>query len=444
MGKLANMLVKGDDNNFYRDPVLQHEGDWLIDFNEDGPDEMIVQARLRKKGEPRSEPQPLVDPKEFIATYSLPIASLKYMGKSRHPHLLGKKVVVAVAYRITWAANARMPVKHMIGNSGMTSVLRPEGSEAWLFASEEDKAEWRQVLAEQQRQYEERTRPEREAALQRFQKAQTQSEPRPKPMPRPDPAFDAFSQQVIAAGLIPINHGGGHWQIKGGKFLVNYYPSRGTVYIAGTHGGRHGNVKKAIEAANKLPEKIAKNQQSERPNRHYAKRLRRQKWHKQGGICHWCHKPMVWGHKRASEDEKQEFASIDHVIPIARNGNNGDDNIVLAHVRCNSDRGCDMPEFFRNNPDDEDFGLDETTTSGEHSRLEGEPSGRGTTGDVCPEHVEGEHVEVEGEAGAAEKGTVPSGDSEDGGWYSNAGDRDNGECADVDERACDDGHEHMV
>lgn len=39
----------------------------------------------------------------------------------------------------------------------------------------------------------------------------------------------------------------------------------------------------------------------------------------------------------------EEEASVDHVLPKASGGHNGDNNLRLAHKRCNSIRGKEFP-----------------------------------------------------------------------------------------------------
>jgi len=46
--------------------------------------------------------------------------------------------------------------------------------------------------------------------------------------------FTNFKKKVEATGLKAIDRGRGHYQISGGPMLVNYYPTKGTIYVAGT------------------------------------------------------------------------------------------------------------------------------------------------------------------------------------------------------------------
>lgn len=75
--------------------------------------------------------------------------------------------------------------------------------------------------------------------------------------PRPMTAtWEEFARQVTAAGLIPhacvLDPKPGqvaHWQIKGGACVVNYYPTRGSIWT-NRHGSKfHGTVSDAISAA---------------------------------------------------------------------------------------------------------------------------------------------------------------------------------------------------
>ncbi len=46
-------------------------------------------------------------------------------------------------------------------------------------------------------------------------------------------AFEEFKALAGKHGLTAVDHGHGHWQVRGGARIVNYYPSKGTVYICG-------------------------------------------------------------------------------------------------------------------------------------------------------------------------------------------------------------------
>lgn len=143
--------------------------------------------------------------------------------------------------------------------------------------------------------------------------------------------YSSFARQVEVAGLIPVNHGRGHWQIKGGPLLVNYYPATGTIYVNGTTGGRRGKLEDAIAAA-KTPPPVTEDRDSRKNRKWNRRRLFR--LYKKSSICHWCGKSV-----------SPQEASLDHVIPLSRGGLTNMNNLVLAHKKCNHGRGNEMPEI---------------------------------------------------------------------------------------------------
>ncbi len=142
--------------------------------------------------------------------------------------------------------------------------------------------------------------------------------------------FEDFAKQVRAAGLEPADRGNGHWQIRGGALLVNFYPHakrRPTFYVAGTTSKRSGGIADAI-AATKTPPPLAVIRDKRRQQTATKRRL----WLK-NPHCHWCKRKL----------EKDE-ATVDHVIPLARGGLDNHNNKVLACGNCNQARGHEMPE----------------------------------------------------------------------------------------------------
>lgn len=57
----------------------------------------------------------------------------------------------------------------------------------------------------------------------------------------------------------------------------------------------------------------------------------------QCGICWICLEPMTLDRQHV------DFATIDHVVPLARSGSNNPKNKLLAHKRCNEERGAPQP-----------------------------------------------------------------------------------------------------
>jgi hypothetical protein len=73
-------------------------------------------------------------------------------------------------------------------------------------------------------------------------------------------------------------------------------------------------------------------------------RQRRERMFKeQGGICHWCKRPMELIHLKITPKgyvkNNGGFATFEHLIPRAKGGKKlGKANIVLAHATCNRNR----------------------------------------------------------------------------------------------------------
>lgn len=67
------------------------------------------------------------------------------------------------------------------------------------------------------------------------------------------------------------------------------------------------------------------------PNAVFRRKRRLRKWFKQEGLCAYCEKPMP-----LSE------VTFDHVIPISKGGTFANNNIVLAHYKCNRDKGSKL------------------------------------------------------------------------------------------------------
>ena len=68
-----------------------------------------------------------------------------------------------------------------------------------------------------------------------------------------------------------------------------------------------------------------------KPNVVSAKRLHR----RDGGICGLCLKPV----DPAIRYPHPGAATVDHIVPITRGGTQDDDNLQLAHARCNTSKG---------------------------------------------------------------------------------------------------------
>lgn len=149
-------------------------------------------------------------------------------------------------------------------------------------------------------------------------------------------------EAATVRGAEIIDRGHGHFQIKG-ALLVNYYPNakRQTAYIAGTTAGKQFvNPEQAVALAFKPP--AYRPGESERKSGGYRRvkvRLFKRQKH-----CHWCAVKLTLDSRHVDTDTLRK-ATLDHVVPLSRNGLDNDNNRVLACDPCNQKRGHSMPEL---------------------------------------------------------------------------------------------------
>lgn len=144
--------------------------------------------------------------------------------------------------------------------------------------------------------------------------------------------FSDFAALAESEGLQALDRGHGHWQVRG-KIIVNYYPHarRGpTIYINGTRQALGtGTPAKVMKLANSQPP-LRPGTAGPRPRPEWVKRQRARLF-KRDPRCHWCRAPLTL-----------ETATLEHIIPRARGGSDYPDNLTLACLECNFQRGCDM------------------------------------------------------------------------------------------------------
>lgn len=76
-----------------------------------------------------------------------------------------------------------------------------------------------------------------------------------------------------------------------------------------------------------------------------SKRLLKQKlYDKQRGVCFYCERKMVKLTWNNAHNERQ--ATLDHIVPLSKGGEDAEDNIVCACIRCNRDKADMMPMDF--------------------------------------------------------------------------------------------------
>lgn len=130
-----------------------------------------------------------------------------------------------------------------------------------------------------------------------------------------------------SAGLRVLFRTSSHWQISGGVRMVNYYPTKGTVYMQGAvkKCARTQKVNELIRIALYGPPKT----EAQVRRNYSSKKLRQGCWKRGVRNCHWCQSPF-----RSAED-----ATLEHLVPLCRGGSNRPDNLALACQTCNKTRG---------------------------------------------------------------------------------------------------------
>lgn len=151
--------------------------------------------------------------------------------------------------------------------------------------------------------------------------------------------YEKFSQQVVAIGLTPRDCGEGHWQIRGGKYLVNFYPQKPSFFVCGMNSGCHCRIvqralRKAIIATQLPPSYMKRSTRwgTSRSGKRKQKSLKHILF-KRDPKCYWCTKLLTLPE-----------ATLDHMIPLSRGGSNSPDNQVLACYSCNQTRGNNLPK----------------------------------------------------------------------------------------------------
>lgn len=133
--------------------------------------------------------------------------------------------------------------------------------------------------------------------------------------------------------VVRVSEVGGHYQIKGGPMLVNWYPfsANQTAYVKSTKKGiKHATPEQVVKMALSAPDV-----QAEKVTRNSGKAKRaKQRLLKTKPFCHWCSTPLT-----------AETATLEHIVPLKRGGLDHHNNMTLACKKCNEGRGHDMPEL---------------------------------------------------------------------------------------------------
>lgn len=150
-----------------------------------------------------------------------------------------------------------------------------------------------------------------------------------------DRKFDQLYHECAMAGLFLMRMSFTHWQITGGKCVVNYYPDtkRGDrMYVNGTAGGVAATFDKAIQAAEGLVNVTARHERKKPGKKSKRMRVKRALHKKQKGRCALC-----------GDELSLKEATFDHKIPLSKGGSRGQDNLQLAHRRCNGNKSNAWP-----------------------------------------------------------------------------------------------------
>ena len=139
--------------------------------------------------------------------------------------------------------------------------------------------------------------------------------------------------EPIGLEVVCVNEAGGHYQVRGGALLVNWYPfsAKQTAYVSATKKGvQNASPEQVIGLATTAPDV-----QAEKVERN-AGRAKRAKLRmlKKSPFCHWCGAELT-----------RETATLEHIIPLKRGGLDHHNNMTLACDTCNQKRGHNMPEL---------------------------------------------------------------------------------------------------
>lgn len=141
--------------------------------------------------------------------------------------------------------------------------------------------------------------------------------------------FEDFKKEVEASGLQARRCTEVHWQIRGGIYCVNVYPTTNRVYVNQTKEARNARpdnlVHVGIRAAITRPN-FARSPE-DRPSHGFVKRMKARLWNEGKRKCCWCDKPF---HSLLN-------TTLEHVVPLARGGSARDyGNLALACPECNA------------------------------------------------------------------------------------------------------------
>ncbi len=180
--------------------------------------------------------------------------------------------------------------------------------------------------------------------------------------------FKAFSSCVIANALLPERYSDKHWQIRGGKFIVDFHlTGKGVTVCVNSLNvrNRYRKADRALQAAIEVAHAIIgpgqyciTTKSRNRPRTKRGKAIKAWLFAK-SDRCYWCDHPLtlavdgVWS---------ENLATLEHLIPLSKGGTNGLDNLALACAKCNNERASEEPAraLDRQEPESDD-GAAQTT-----------------------------------------------------------------------------------
>lgn len=147
--------------------------------------------------------------------------------------------------------------------------------------------------------------------------------------------FDEFKTLARSEGLYASDCGDGHWQLRGAAVKpVNYYQDAKdgpTLYVSGSKKGIRGPRATVENAIHFARTGALLGQNACRPNKGMGRgerKARRRELFARDPHCHWCRKELRWPEP-----------TLDHIIATSAGGSDYQDNLCIACLACNRDRG---------------------------------------------------------------------------------------------------------
>lgn len=156
--------------------------------------------------------------------------------------------------------------------------------------------------------------------------------------------YEQFKQECLdrIGNEVEVNcyNDGLQWQIKHRKIIVNYFPSKGTIYVAGTNKYstiKYSNPEKAILLCSELINGSKPQEQDKfLRNKRKRKGYRREKsiLFARNDKCHFCSIQLTLKSDHVDTDYLRK-ATLEHLIPLKNGGLDNLNNMVLSCEECN-------------------------------------------------------------------------------------------------------------